>query len=312
MSSTQNPLQAEITHNLAKSPNQVSRLFHGRGKYFPALEQVNVEWYPPVLFVQCYEDELAPEASLALQAVFEEHDFIETVLLQARPWPDVHNEILFSRSDTESKLPLEFNTPLDEGLLCQVNIGKNRNTGVFPDMRSGWSWLQEHAADKRVLNLFSYTSIFSLFALRGDAKKVVNVDMCGSATKTAQYNHELNGMLGERVSIWKKNILKSNSQIAKQSKFDIIILDPPPFQKGSFRGWPDYQKLLRRCPNYLREGGVILAALNNQQVTFDEFDRDIRDTIDSVSSIKPLALADEIKELEPEKGLKLVLIELSA
>ncbi|KZZ32485.1 hypothetical protein A3757_04765 [Oleiphilus sp. HI0117] len=148
-----------------------------------------------------------------------------------------------------------------------------------------------------------------MFALKGGAKKVVNIDMCGSATKTAQLNHQINNLLDERVSIWKKNILKSNSQIAKQSKFDIIILDPPPFHKGSFRGWPDYQKLLRRCTKYLKDGGVILAALNNQQVTFSEFERDIRETIEDVRSITPLALSDEIKELEPDKGLKLALIE---
>ncbi|MBB6523436.1 class I SAM-dependent methyltransferase [Pseudoteredinibacter isoporae] len=310
MTIDKNPLQQEISQNLKKLPKYVSRVFHGRGRFFPSLEEVNVEWYPPVLFVQCYQDQLGDDAVAALKAVFDEHSFIETVLLQVRPWPDVENEILFTRSNAEQQLPLEFEAPLSDGLMCQISLGKNRNTGVFPDMRSGWSWVQKHAEGKRVLNLFSYTSIFSLFALQGGARKVVNVDMCGSATKTAQYNHELNDLLGERVSIWKRDILKSNSQLAKQSKFDIIILDPPPFQKGSFRGWPDYQKLLRRCVNYLREGGVILVALNNQQVTFDEFERDIRDVIESIRSIAQIGLAEEIKELEPEKGLKLALIEL--
>lgn len=304
--------QQEITANLNTLTNRVSRVFHGRGQFFPSLESVNVEWYPPVLFVQCYEEELADDAMAALRSVFDEHAFIETVVLQLRPWPDVKNEVLFSRAGVEPQLPLEFDAPLSADLRCQVSIGENRNTGVFPDMRSGWSWVQEHAGGKRVLNLFSYTSIFSLFALRGGAKKVVNVDMCGSATKTAKHNHELNGLLDESVSIWKKNILKSNSQLAKTSKFDIIILDPPPFQKGSFRGWPDYQKILRRCPNYLREGGVMLAALNNQQLTVTEFEQGIRDTIETVQSIRQLPLTDEIKELEPEKGLKLVLIELSS
>lgn len=310
MTIDKNPLQQEISQNLKKLPKYVSRVFHGRGRFFPSLEEVNVEWYPPVLFVQCYQEQLSDDAIEALKAVFDEFSFIETVLLQLRPWPDVENEILFTRSTAVQPLPLEFDTQLAEGLLCQVSLGKNRNTGVFPDMRSGWDWVRERAVDKRVLNLFSYTSIFSLFALQGGAKKVVNVDMCGSASKTAQYNHELNNLADERVSIWKRNILKSNSQLAKQSKFDIIILDPPPFQKGSFRGWPDYQKLLRRCVNYLREGGVILVALNNQQVTFTEFERDIRDVIESIKSINQIALADEIKELEPEKGLKLALIEL--
>ena len=304
------PLQQEISLNLTKCPNHVSRVFHGRGRFFPSLEEVNVEWYPPVLFVQCYQDQISDDAISALKAVFEEFTFVETVLLQLRPWPEVENEILFTRSGVDQGLPLVFDTPLSEGLQCQVSLGENRNTGVFPDMRSGWSWVEGQAEGKRVLNLFSYTSIFSLFALRGGAKKVVNVDMCGSASKTAQYNHELNGLSGERVSIWKRDILKSNSQLAKQSKFDIIILDPPPFQKGSFRGWPDYQKLLRRCVNYLKAGGTMLVALNNQQVTFAEFERDIREMIESVQSITPLALADEIKELEPEKGLKLALVKL--
>lgn len=95
----------------------------------------------------------------------------------------------------------------------------------------------------------------------------------------------------------------------KSGKSNLV---PPPLQKGSFRGWPDFQKLLRRCPNYLRESGVILAALNNQQVTLSEFERDIRDSIEPIKSIRQLPLADEIKELKPEKGLKLVLIELSS
>ena len=299
----------EIDNNLSALPEQVSRVFHGRGRFFPALDNINVEWYPPVLFVQCYEEALDPDCKTALKAVFEANAMIETVLLQSRPWPDVENEILFTRHASQQQLPLEFDASLGNGLKCKVSLGANRNTGVFPDMRSGWDWINEHAEGKRVLNLFSYTSVFSLFALQGGARKVVNIDMCGSATKTAKANHELNGLLDDRVSIWKKDILKSNSQIAKQSKFDIIILDPPPFQKGSFRGWPDYQKLLRRCGKYLKEGGVILAALNNQQVTFDEFQQGVVDAMGEVKSISQLALGDEIKELEVDKGLKLALIQ---
>lgn len=303
-------LQQELDNNLRKYPDRISRVFHGRGRFFPSLVDINVEWYPPVLFVQCYEETLSDGCKDALRQVFKEHTAIETVVLQSRPWPDVDNEVLFNRSDKPVVLPLDFESPLDNGINCNVSLGANRNTGVFPDMRSGWDWVKQHAAGKRVLNLFSYTSVFSLFALNGDAKKVVNVDMCGSATKTAKANHELNGLLNDRVSIWKKDILKSNSQLAKQSKFDLIILDPPPFQKGSFRGWPDYQKLLRRCGKYLKEDGVILAALNNQQVTFAEFEHGIREVMEDVTSITQLALSEEIKEQEPDKGLKLALIAL--
>lgn len=315
MTNIQSPLQQELSANLLQRPNQVSRVFHGRGRFFPSLEAINVEWYPPVLFVQCYESAITDEVKADLKAVFDEHEFIETVLVQSRPWPDVDNEVLFTRSETEVELPLNFEAQLSEsglsdGLKCLVNLGKNRNTGVFPDMRTGWAWLEENAKDKRVLNLFCYTGIFSLFALKGGASKVVNIDMSGSAIKTAQRNHSFNNLADDKASIWKKDILKSNGQISKQAKFDIIVMDPPPFQKGSFKGWPDYEKLLRRCVNYLNEGGVILAALNNQQVTFGEFEQDVRQTIESVKSITQVQVGEEIKELEPEKGLKLALIEI--
>ena len=303
-------LKKEVETNLTKKPEHISRVFHGRGRFFPSLENVNIEWYPPVMFVQCYEGGLDDDSKSVLEQIFEQHEMIQTILLQSRPWPDVENEILFTRSTKMPELPLEFEAALSDELKCSISIGKNRNTGVFPDMRSGWSWVSDNSAGKRVLNLFSYTSIFSLFALKGGARKVVNIDMCGSATKTAQLNHQLNDLLDERVSIWKKNILKSNSQIAKQSKFDLIILDPPPFHKGSFKGWSDYQKLLRRCTNYLKNEGFILAALNNQQVTFAEFKEGILEIIDRASSITQLTLSDEIKELEPDKGLKLALVEL--
>ena len=310
MTSNKNEFKQEITRNLDSFPEQISRVFHGRGRFFNAQENINVEWYPPVLFVQCYEEKLSDDCKSVLKELYDENQTIQTVLVQSRPWPHVENEVLFTRSPDNPALPLVFNAPLYHDLVCRVSLGENRNTGVFPDMRSGWHWLLQQAEGKRVLNLFSYTAIFSLFALKGNAKKVVNIDMCGSATKTAQLNHELNNLLDDRVSIWKKDILKSNSQIAKQSKFDLIILDPPPFQKGSFRGWPDYQKLLKRCANYLKENGMILAVLNNQQVTFTEFERDIRESIESVQSITQLPTGAEIKEREPEKGLKLAVIRM--
>lgn len=113
----------EIDNNLSALPEQVSRVFHGRGRFFPALDNINVEWYPPVLFVQCYEEALDPDCKTALKAVFEANAMIETVLLQSRPWPDVENEILFTRHASQQQLPLEFDASLGNGLKCKVSLG---------------------------------------------------------------------------------------------------------------------------------------------------------------------------------------------
>ena len=98
MVAEQHLLRQEIEANLNALPHQVSRVFHGRGRFFPALEDINVEWYPPVLFVQCYEGVLSEACHAALEQVFNIHAAIETVVVQSRPWPDVDNDILFTRS----------------------------------------------------------------------------------------------------------------------------------------------------------------------------------------------------------------------
>ena len=307
------------------SPKQAIRVFHGRGQSFSGYEKLNIEWYPPYLFVQNFSETLDPLIEIELKALFDAQLQIECILIQNRTRPELSSYILCQRNlcerisvdqNTDKQTPYEFPitlwSNLSTELSCQVSLGKNQNTGVFLDMRAGWEWVKRHAEDKNVLNLFSYTGVFSLFALAGGANKVTNMDMAASVLKTAQRNHQKNDLSSGKSAFYKRDILKSAQQYSKMGPYDLIIIDPPPYQKKSFRGWQDYEKLLNRCRACLTEKGCLFVCLNNPQITSQEFIAKLEALFPDATRIENIATAPEIKEENPDKGLKTLAVFFNA
>ena len=282
------------------------RILHGRGKYYSGLERINIEWYPPFLFVQNFGEALPKELANALQKIFDDLDQVEAILIQSREWPDFVTSVFASR--TELELPQIFPAALDDGIHCEIKLGKNRNTGVFLDMRAGWHWVKSNAQNKRVLNLFSYTGVFSLFALKGGATRVDNVDMAANVLKIAQKNHQSNGLHDGCSAFYKRDILKAQRWFESREPYDLIILDPPPYQKKAFQGWQDYLKLLDHSRHALAQGGTMLCCLNNPQVSIEEFKHDLSQHFGEGASLEVIERAAEIEELDNSKGLKLVAV----
>lgn len=309
-------LLTEIDSHLAASLSHCRRVFHGRGKAFDGLAHLNIEWYPPYLFVQNFGEPLDQMLSSALQSLQTKYSEIEAILVQAREWPDFKTDVLPppSGDNTEQEapdieLPISGRAALTDTLHCEISLGKNRNTGVFLDMRAGWHWINQNAQDKRVLNLFCYTGVFSLFALEGGAVQVDNVDMAANVLKIAQRNHQKNGLHDGKTAFYKRDILKSDRWFESREPYDIIIIDPPPYQKKAFRGWVDYTKLLKTCRQSLAEGGKLFACLNNPQATMDEFITDLKQLFPDAKAIIAVERAPEIRERDNTKGLKTVVIE---
>lgn len=112
-----------------------------------------------------------------------------------------------------------------------------------------------------MLNLFAYTCAFSVAALQAGAAEVVNVDMGRGAMATGQHNHQLNGLqAGARFLV--HDIFSSWGKITRGGPYDLVIADPPSYQKGSFVATKDYARLARRLPDLLAPGGHALLCLN--------------------------------------------------
>ncbi len=117
----------------------------------------------------------------------------------------------------------------ENSVLFLVAIEEGQKTGFFLDQREMRQLIYRLSKSKRVLNCFSYTGGFSLFALKGGAEFVTSIDNSEGACRYAMENTLLNHIPLSQHEVIKADVfdyLKSPKQ-----PFDIVILDPPAFAK---------------------------------------------------------------------------------
>jgi 23S rRNA (cytosine1962-C5)-methyltransferase len=171
-------------------------------------------------------------------------------------------------------------------------------------MRHGRQWVQAQAAGKRVLNLFAYTCGFSVAALAGGAHQVVNLDMARAALSRGRDNHRLNQHDLSQVVFLGHDLFKSWGKVAKCGPYDLIIVDPPSFQRGSFVLSKDYPKVLRRLPELLNANGVVLACSNEPEIGPDYLIQAMASEAPSLHFSERLSNPPEFPDSQPDSALK--------
>ena len=300
-------LRMHLFAALALPPAETRRLFHGRGRCWPGLEQLTVDWLQGVLLVSLFREPAAAELA-ALQALL-----LEIGTSQA--WRDsgAHSLLLQHRYRPDSDMQQLAGEPVDEwlivedGLRYRLDLGQKQNNGLFLDMRYGRRWVREQSAGLRVLNLFAYTCGFSVAAIAGGAEQVVNLDMARAALSRGRENHRLNGHDLGRVSFLGHELFKSWGKVRKLGPYDLIIIDPPSFQKGSFALTRDYQKILRKLPELLNGGGQVLACVNDPDIGADFLIQGMAAEAPQLRFEQRLENPPEFPDISPESGLKALL-----
>lgn len=148
-----------------------------------------------------------------------------------------------------------------------------QNCGFFLDIEPARRWLEENCAGKKVLNLFAYTCAFSVVAMQAGANSVVNIDLSRKSLSVGQANHQLNSVNADGAHFLPHNIFTSWGKLKKLGPYDIVIIDPPTCQKGSFEARGDYPKVLRRMGDLLAEKGTFLACLNAPEIDASSFEK---------------------------------------
>ena len=295
-----NTIIKEICANLSVLKENTGRVLHGRGKTFPGYEDITVEYFSGVLLVIMFK-ERSDAWRLDFCSLLDSSScssLIETVLFQARY---EKTSPVFNAAGDVTAVDKVIQ---ENGLNYQLNLGGRQNYGFFTDIVLGRNWVRAHSSGRRVLNLFSYTCSFSVAAIAGDADHVVNVDMSSAALSVGRLNHKLNNHPAEKVSFQKLNILKSWSRIGRSGPYDLVIVDPPSFQKGSFSADRDYQKIVKRLSLMTSDGADVLFCLNDPLITVDAFLGLLEgDNFKFMSRIDNAAV---MKELDGEVGLKVL------
>jgi len=296
---------------LAAAPAETRRLFHGRGRRWPGLEQLTVDWLQGVVLVALFKE---PEP-VQLEA-------LKQLLLGLTRSPEwqacgAHTLLLQHRYQLQSSTEwllgemLEEWTITEEGLRYQVDLGKKQNNGLFLDMRYGRNWVRANAQGKRVLNLFAYTCGFSVAAIEGGAAHVVNLDMSRAALSRGRDNHRLNGHDLSKVSFLGHDLFKSWGKVKSGGPYDLVIIDPPSFQKGSFLLTKDYQRVLRRLPELLGSQGTVLACMNDPAIGPDFLIEGVTREAPGLHFEQRLENPAEFADIDPESGLKALVFRLA-
>ena len=162
-------------------------------------------------------------------------------------------------------------TVQENGLQFLVDWEQGQKTGFFLDQRENRALLAPYSPEKTVLNAFSYSGGFSVYALAAGAKSVVSVDVSGKATTLCDQNITLNEFqerhesVTEDVMKWLKN---------SDDAFDIVVLDPPAFAKSlsaRHRAVQGYKRLNIEGIQKVKPGGLLFTFSCSQVVDRELF-----------------------------------------
>lgn len=286
-------------NNFGKRTTEDSyRLFHGRGHCYPGLEFVTLDWFEPLLLATLYAE---PPAGWL-------ENFCN-LLLTHPALADCPQILVAHRYSQQSQWLRGGEQPTlarRGSLRFHLSPGEHQNVGYFLDMEPGRQWLEQRVRGKRVLNLFAYTCAFSVVAMAAGAQSVVNVDMSRVALARGRDNHRLNNLPLGPVSFLGENILKSWGRIRRAGPYDLIILDPPSFQRGSFVAHKDYGKLVRRLPELLPAGGEVLACLNAPELDTGFLTAQFENLCPQARLVERLPNSPDFPDADAERALKLL------
>ena len=298
---------------------EAGRIFHGRGGLHPGCEDWALDAFPPVLLLTSFRAMSDEEIRAVGDALA-----VRWKALGAGPL----NWVLQLRDGgrTETRLMAgevpQAHEVTEDGTRYRVHLLQGQNHGLFLDMAEGRRWvraqvIQRAAANAaaraagswapslKVLNLFAYTCAFSVVALQAGADQVVNMDMASGALAVGQQNHRLNDVL-KGASFLGHDIFKSWGRIGRGGPYDLVIVDPPSYQRGSFVATKDYARLLRRLPELLAPGGHALLCLNAPELGPEFIQQRAAEAAPALSFVERLANPPAFADAAPERALKVL------
>jgi 23S rRNA (cytosine1962-C5)-methyltransferase len=259
------------------------RWINGESDGWPGLV---LDRYDQTLVMKLYTSAWLPRLEEIGQLIDNQLRPARIVLRLSRNTQDIARET-FRRTDGEVLLGLPLEGPVafrESGLRFEAEVLRGQKTGFFLDQRQNRRKIESLARGCAVLNAFSFSGAFSLYAARGGARISVDLDISGHALAAARRNFELNSShpviaacLHEQIQADAFDWLPANPE----RKFGLIILDPPSLAKreseraGAVRA---YKRLTTLGLGHLSDGGILLAASCSAHVSAEEFFQAVRES----------------------------------
>lgn len=242
------------------------RLLNGEGDGFPGLV---IDIYGHVAVIK--------HDHPIMETVWNRQEIAERVRTD---FPQIQCVYFKRRNDVEEKgveligkLPeqTEFK---ENGMLFSSNIRDAAKTGFFLDQRDNRALVGRFSKGKDVLNLFSYTGGFSIFAAAGGARRVTSVDISKPAIEAVKRNFEINNLRTEHRDVATDAFEFVEQEIAAKHKYDLVITDPPSFapnEKSVPQATAAYTKIFSQSIRLVSENGLFAASSCSSHISTEAF-----------------------------------------
>jgi len=213
----------------------------------------------------------------ALDALYPEHNIYDRSDVDVRKKEGLEPTKGLIKGDEPAPLTLVK----ENGVDILVDITGGHKTGFYFDQRDNRRIAGSFCKDKTVLNCFSYTGTFGIYAMKEGAKHFTNVDLSQSALDIAKQNIEINQLDMSKVDFVQADVFKLLRRYRDEGKtFDVIILDPPKFAdnksqlNGACRGYKDINMVAMQL---LNPGGTLLTYSCSGLMASDLFQKIVAD-----------------------------------
>jgi 23S rRNA (cytosine1962-C5)-methyltransferase len=238
------------------------RWVFGEGDGLPGLV---VDYYAGYAVIVCDTpvlEPLLPQVVTALNATTE----LKGVLFRKRHASAEERIVVLSGRAPGPRLIVS-----EHGLRLVANLFDGQKTGLFLDHRENRHSMEVWARGKSVLNLFSYTGAFSLYAARGGARRIVSVDYAPEAARDASENFRLNGFAVEPHEFVVADVFEYlEGARLRGERFDIVICDPPSFGRNQLqlkKAMAAYTRVNAAGIKVTSDGGLYAAASCTSRVS---------------------------------------------
>lgn len=185
-------------------------------------------------------------------------------------------------------LPIEV---IENGNKLLVDIVNGHKTGFYLDQRKNRDVITDFAKGRNILNCFSFTGSFSVYALKAGAAKVINIDSSEEALSLAEKNLINNGFTNNQYENICEDVFKYLRKLRDSNqKYDLIILDPPKFAESvsqvekASRGYKDINLLAMKL---LNPNGILFTFSCSGHITRELFNKIVSDAaLDSGREVK--------------------------
>ena len=249
---------------LCTEDNNTCRLVHAEGDGLPGLI---ADFYSGVLVIQCHTPGMHKEIKLLCSAFSEAlGDELKAIYDKSSKSLAKHGAIHSEDGLVWGKLP-ENHFAIEHGNKFKIDWEKGQKTGFFIDQRENRNLLSNYSKGKKVLNVFSYTGGFSIYAMKAGATEVHSLDSSARALEICDENVILNELPTEEHKCLQEDAVAFLKE--DLSEYDIIVLDPPAFAKRAtarHSAVQGYKRINLRAIESMKPGSLLFTFSCSQAV----------------------------------------------